>query len=387
MINWLNRNWITIATIFIVLWNFVLYYFLWDDFKDIPYVWPVVILIEFGVFYTFINSIIVSPINALKREIASFLTWGKINKRFEVKSANPSMQYIIWFFNKSLEILKNFKEELMSGKELKSEVQLASEIQKNTLAKNLPKIESIDIVANTRSATEVWWDSYDVIKQNDNYYIYIWDVTGHWVASGLVMMMVNALISGFSKMLVNSAAIIAHTNEILKPRIPSSILMTLLMVRWNETEKKMYMTGAGHEYLIIYKKEEWKAYKIKSWWVALWMTKNITNIVKELQINISKWDIVVLYTDWITEARNTNKEDWMMFSIDKLVDTIEKAWIKTAQWVFNAITIDLSRWMWYSYKQFDDITLIVMHYKWDEIIENNANPIIPEENITEWRWK
>jgi serine phosphatase RsbU (regulator of sigma subunit) len=65
------------------------------------------------------------------------------------------MQYVISFFNKSLEILKNFKEELRSGKELKSEVQLAAEIQKNTLTKNLPKIASMDIVANTKSATEV----------------------------------------------------------------------------------------------------------------------------------------------------------------------------------------------------------------------------------------
>jgi len=72
-----------------------------------------------------------------------------------MNTAHPSMKYVISFFNKSLEILKNFKDELKSGKVLKSEVQLASEIQKNTLTKNLPKIPSIDIVANTKSATEV----------------------------------------------------------------------------------------------------------------------------------------------------------------------------------------------------------------------------------------
>ncbi len=43
-------------------------------------------------------------------------------------------------------------------------------------------------------------------------------------------------------MLVNSAEILASTNEILKPRVPSNMLMTLLMVRWNEKDKKMYMT-------------------------------------------------------------------------------------------------------------------------------------------------
>jgi len=386
MKNWLNKNWIIIAWLLIVLWNFVLYYFIGESLNIVPFIWPSIILIEFIVFYAFVKSVIIHPINELKKEIASFLTWWKINKKFEIKSANPSIQYIASFFNKSLEILKNFKEELMSGKELKSEVQLASEIQKNALAKNLPKIPSIDIVANTKSATEVWWDSYDVIKEKENYYIYLWDVTWHWVASGLVMMMVNALVSGFSKMLVNSAEIIAHANEILKPRIPSNILMTLLMVRWNEEEKKLFMTWAWHEYLIVYNAKESKAQRIKSWWVALWMTKNISNIVKEIWVDISEWDIVVLYTDWITEARNSNSEEWMMYGIDRLMWLIENCTIKTAQWVFNEITIDLSRWMWYNYKQFDDITLIVMHYRWETIIENDVNSIIPEANITEWKW-
>jgi serine phosphatase RsbU (regulator of sigma subunit) len=68
------------------------------------------------------------------------------------------------------------------------------------------------------------------------------------------MMIVNALISAFSKVLVSGASILADTNEILKPRVVSNMLMTLLLVRWNEKERKMFMTGAGHEYLVVYKK-------------------------------------------------------------------------------------------------------------------------------------
>ncbi len=78
------------------------------------------------------------------------------------------------------------------------------------------------------------------------------------------MMIVNALISGFSKIVENAADILARTNEIVKPRVKSNMLMTLLMIRWNEREKKMYMTGAGHEYLIVYKASQKRAFKIKS---------------------------------------------------------------------------------------------------------------------------
>ncbi len=125
------------------------------------------------------------------------------------------------------------------------------------------------MIGNTKSATEVGGDSFDIIGEKDNYYVYIGDVTGHGVASGFVMMMVNALVSGFAKMLTNGAEILIRTNEILKPRVKSNMLMTMLMIRWNEAEKRLFMTGAGHEYLLIYKKSEEAVIKIKAGGVAL----------------------------------------------------------------------------------------------------------------------
>jgi hypothetical protein len=40
--------------------------------------------------------------------------------------------------------------------------------------------------------------------------------------------------------------------------------MTLLMLRWNEEEKRLFMTGAGHEYLMIYKHNLQKCFLVKS---------------------------------------------------------------------------------------------------------------------------
>jgi serine phosphatase RsbU (regulator of sigma subunit) len=76
--------------------------------------------------------------------------------------------------------------------------------------------------------------------------------------------MVNALISGFSKIFKSGAQILANTNEILKPRVKSNILMTILMLRWNEAEKRLFMSGAGHEYLIVYKHALKRCFLVKS---------------------------------------------------------------------------------------------------------------------------
>jgi hypothetical protein len=56
------------------------------------------------------------------------------------------------------------------------------------------------------------------------------------------MVMVNALINGFAKIFKSGASILIKTNEILKPRVKANLLMSLLMVRWDEKEKRAFMT-------------------------------------------------------------------------------------------------------------------------------------------------
>lgn len=327
----------------------------------------------------------VVPVGSLRKQIALFLI-GSNKSSDPIQAFHPDIIFLNNFFQKSLEILKTFKSELQSGRVLKSEVELAADIQRATFRKQLPMIPSMDIVANSKSATEVGGDAYDVIQKNDNYYIYLGDVTSHGVASGFVMMIVNALISGFSNLIVSGAEILAQTNYVMKPRVKKNMLMTLLMVRWNEVEKKLFMTGAGHEYLIVYKAAANQAVKVKSGGIALGMTLEISRILKEVQIRIEPGDIIILYTDGITEARNgRDPTSTSMFGVDRLVKTIEEAPQKTAQGVFNHITITLSKFMGYQHKQFDDITLIVGHYHGGRKPFGGSSDILPTQ-ITEWNW-
>lgn len=336
------------------------------------------------------------PLDNLNQTIREFMSWNSRDKEIKINSnvLNPQVRFTLSFFDFILNSIKNIKNEFLSGKAIKSEVQLATELQEKLLNKKLEKVPSIEVIAKSTPAWEIGWDSYDVIKEWDNYYIYVWDATGHWVWAWFVMVMVNALISGFAKIFKSWAQILAYTNEILKPRIKSNILMTLLMVRWDEKQKRLFMTWAWHEYLVIYKHKLKKCFLVRSGWMALWMTKNIHKILKEQEVKFELNDIIVMYTDWITEAINQNKKDWneQMFTEQRLLNAISEApnvnWcdFKSARWVFNNITIELSKFMGYKHRQYDDITLAVLHYKWEQIIENDFSPEIDKDFITEWNW-
>ena len=338
---------------------------------------------EFACIFVFIYFYFTGPIDALKRQVAYFLTNNKKDIPFSTAgTANPDINYVGSFLGKSLEILRAFKDEMQSGRTLRSEVDIAAELQKHILAKKTVAIPGLDIVANSRSATEVGGDSYDIIKNDHNYYIYLGDATGHGVGAGFVMMIANALISGFSKTFTSSADILIRTNEILKPRVKSNILMSLLMIRYNDEQRKFFMTGCGHEYLIVYSYELKRVLKLQSGGVALGMTKDTSRITKEIPLNICVGDIIVMYTDGITEARNGDK---MLFGIERLIESIERS-NKTAQDVFNTISIDLSKFMGYRHTQYDDITLIVMHCTGSQTANKIVESEIPPEFITEWNW-
>jgi hypothetical protein len=134
-------------------------------FTNHQWVWFTIVTFEIIIMYAVAQFSILSPIIKLKREIALFLTGGKRGSSLDLVSRNPEMRFIVNFFNKSLEILKNFKEELQSGKTLRSEVELAAEIQKHILSKTHVHLPSMDIVANSKSASEVGGDSYDIIER------------------------------------------------------------------------------------------------------------------------------------------------------------------------------------------------------------------------------
>jgi len=355
-------------------------------------------LIETTIILIIIQKFYDKPIKELKFFIHKFYTGQLKWEKIEVsKSVNKDLNTISDSIVDILNRLRNIKDEFLHWKAIKWEVELAKEIQWKTFKQKLIDIPSLTVIANSKPAWEIGWDSYDIIKWTwDNYYIYVWDATGHWVWAGLIMMMVNSLIAWFSKVYIRWHQIMSAANEVLKPRVKANLLMTVLLIRWNEQQKRLFFTWAGHEYLMIYKQKTKKTHKIKSWGLALWMIKDISKLLKEKELKFEPWDIAVLYSDWITEAINKSKRDWteQMFWEDRLIETIQNSPnmkqkdYKTAMSVYNNITIKLSQFMWYNPLQLDDITLAVIQYKpKDYLPENDFSEEIPEEMITQWKWK
>lgn len=98
------------------------------------------ICIQIPILYAVTYFSYISPIQQLNRGIARFYTGLDEDLEITTNSWSKGMKDVTSFFTKSLQILKVFKTELREGRKLRSEVEIASEIQSQSISQKEDKI-------------------------------------------------------------------------------------------------------------------------------------------------------------------------------------------------------------------------------------------------------
>jgi len=346
-------------------------YYFWGINKDFPISYSLACLaVLFLLFILVIYKFISRPLRILTKQMKYLLT-GRSYKKIYTNRIDE-IGVIAQFFNEITENLESISHKLKDAQRMASELQVASNIQKMVLPTQTPKIPGLELCAKTRPAVEIGGDNFDFINKGDASYFYIGDVTGHGVPSALVMMMANTLLHTYTEIYDNLYDIVVNTNRQLKPRIKSAMFMTMVMLKWDQKNEKMTYLGSGHEHILVYKPSTGKVDAKVTGGIALGMVPDNSKLVKEQPIDLEKGDIIVLYTDGITEAKNDAGE---MFGLERLKQTIAKhAAVYGPEGISHHTATDFSEYVGNA-EQLDDITLIVMKYTGKEVV---AAPVSKE---------
>lgn len=334
----------------------VYYYFYSSGQTTVPYYVFIgalfaLLLLFTVVFWTNISR----PLKTVLYQVQALLA-GKQYKRIYTNRIDE-IGILAHFFNQVTSGLGKVSGDLKDRERMIDELTIASQLQRDILPLNNSNVPGLMIVAKTKPATEVGGDSFNLFTVKGKTYVYVGDVTGHGVAAGLMMTMVNSLVSVFSDLYGTAYGIIVNVNKYIKRHVKKSMFMTMVMLSWDHTAKKMTYVGAGHEHILVYKADSGQCEAILSGGIALGMIPDNSKVIKELDIPLNNGDFVVLYTDGITEARNAAGEQ---YGLERLKSAIkEYATQYSAEGVNFHIAKDLSAYM-KDTVQSDDITLIVM---------------------------
>ncbi len=287
---------------------------------------------------------------------AGIIATGNFKHRVQVKTRDE-IATLANAFNSMAQELDVSTKALVYKERVAKELEIAANIQKELLPKKIPAIAGLDISAGLLPAEEIGGDCYDFLMPDaNNLMMYLGDVTGHGVPSGIVVSIANALIYREANTL-NPRNILVDVNKILKEKTSSNMFITLVMLHWDALQKELKYVSAGHEQMLHYHAKDASVTLTPAGGLALGMLPDISQQLQEEQVHMEEGDCLVIYSDGIPEAWRNEKEMFGMMALRRAVGSYGS--LENALSIRNALFSEVKQYCG-NWKQMDDMTLMVL---------------------------
>ncbi len=259
-----------------------------------------------------------------------------------------------------IETQLHIKDMVAENVRLGAELDIVRRLQQMILppAEELERIKNLDIVGFMKPADEVGGDYYDVLQHDGHIKIGIGDVTGHGLESGILMIMAQTVIR---TLLTSGEADSTRFLDILNRTIYDNVQrmqadksLTLALLDYHAGICKL--TGQHEEMIVVRRGGKVELVDTIDLGFPIGLEENIADFVDETVVSLQSGDGVVLFTDGITEAEDTEEN---FYGMERLCSVISHHWEKSAEDIKKAVIEDVQRFIG-KQKVYDDMTLVVL---------------------------
>jgi serine phosphatase RsbU (regulator of sigma subunit) len=236
----------------------------------------------------------------------------------------------------------------------KAELQVAADIQKAFLPRDIPRPAGFDIAAASVPAREVGGDFYDVFSEGEGRTaLVIADVAGKGVPASLFMALSRTAVRIVSRWEKTAKSVLDGSNTIFIKDSGSTSFVTVFYAILDERNRLLTYVNAGHNPPLLLRHD--------GTLLELEPTGPVIGLVddpqyEERSVSLNRGDLLVLYTDGVTEAINSSEE---MFSEERLRALISEQRGLPAAELVAAIQQAVALFSGDA-PQFDDITIMVL---------------------------
>lgn len=223
-------------------------------------------------------------------------------------------------FSSLIDTFKQITKEYQRGhatrkakEKLEQELQIAHQIQDAFLTKNIPEFRDCEIVAYYDFAKEIGGDYYDVLQiDDDKVAIAIADVSGKGVPGSLIMVMIRSILRAEAFGKESPLSLIKKLNYLLMKDLRPGKFVTMVYSILDLNSHALKVVNAGHLPLLVWRDKTKKIEQFNPEGIGLGLTngKVFYNNLQEGTLKLNYNDIVIYYTDGITEAMNSEKEEY-----------------------------------------------------------------------------
>ncbi len=211
--------------------------------------------------------------------------------------------------------------ELLEKREVERELAVAASIQRQMVPERLPGSARAEFSAYALAARGVGGDYYDVFELDERRVAAIvCDVAGKGVPAALVMVMVRTAIRLIASAERDSGETLGLMNEALAQQMEVGHYATIGFFIYDSDKQVLQYSNAAHHPVLVYHRDRDELLEYDTEGLPVGIERGVQYPTRE--ISVMSDDLVVMYTDGLTEARNNRGEQ---FEARRVFDTVARS--------------------------------------------------------------
>jgi sigma-B regulation protein RsbU (phosphoserine phosphatase) len=211
-----------------------------------------------------------------------------------------------------------FYQEKLNQEKLNLEIEDAQKVQQLLLPRSMPTFPSFEFSAKYALANRVGGDYYDFIAIDEHRLaVVIADVSGHDIASALVMAMGRNLVRTFFDIHRDPAQILSKTSMVLRQDTQSSRYITMFLGILDSRDMTLVYSNAGHNYPLYLQAGASEFTSLAVGGFPLGLVDDYEYNQETIQLKAG--DLLILYTDGLIEAQSPSGEMFELRRLERII--------------------------------------------------------------------
>ncbi len=248
-------------------------------------------------------------------------------------------------------------QESLEQTKLKTELELAAQIQLRLLPQTTPVVAGLELTAHSRLALHVGGDFYDFIVQPDNPFTFVvGDVSGKGTGAAMLMAMTRSVLRSkiISKTVPPPETVLTYTTEVMYDDFTEvEMFVTMLIGQYNPETKRLLYANAGHS-PVVYCPAGGSAQLLEADGPVMGTLPK--NMSQEFSLDLKPDDLFIVATDGFSEANNVAGE---MFGYNEFLSLVESVADNSAEEILQILYQTMDDFSGEA-SQADDQTLVVV---------------------------
>ncbi|HSY53613.1 MAG TPA: GAF domain-containing SpoIIE family protein phosphatase [Opitutaceae bacterium] len=252
---------------------------------------------------------------------------------------------------------------LIEKSQLDLDLSLASGIQKMLLPRSAPQIQGLDVDARYLPAQKIGGDLYDLFALSDTRLgVAVADVSGKSIPASLLMAICRANLRQIAPRHKSPAGALIELNRVLSGDLQREMFVTMTYAVVDAAAGTVTFARAGHELTLFVRRDratgQYASEYIGGEGMPLGMVDDalFSEVIVDCVERFEAGDVLVLYTDGVTEAPNEEEKE---FSGSRLADVVRTLHTRGAREVNDGILENVQRFSG-GEEQRDDFTLVTV---------------------------